>query len=468
VGAAGINFTESASFNQPGYLKIVICSSPENYSDVDYDADPVQPPECNDKDFAGKPGNFVKIAVFFNHGMLMPFISSIWPHLPLMATREMIVETYKNPRDFGESAAVVTATPAPTNTPAAPGPCSGISFSTDWTLTSEKASIWVNNSGVDRKLDRAVFDWGNYDAYALTQSVTELKWGDDPIFVGLDPNSTTNTGDELNRDFKSGETKIFTAIFQEEDGDLPDFFEPGDFGLGLYFTNGCELFKPTTHDSPPQPPTHESGPEGEIFFISEDYPSAYAHAEWSTNDDGSVTTRTTFSFDFVDNTYGENAVGWEDSKKGTHTFGELVGSDHVRLNFYNGNGELFFDAKVDYISSSGSGYGTLGVTDGDGKIYVGDESMVYNVRTSLSENFNTLDCELTVDSPSIEDPVECPDWDFNVWYEVTLSPDAFAEHGFAYPDLTFIHASPAKISSSTVLVYPGPKPMPTAETCFDC
>jgi hypothetical protein len=202
----------------------------------------------------------------------------------------------------------------------------------------------------------------------------------------------------------------------------------------------------------------------------------WAKVEWHTNADGTVTIKASFSKTFADNTYGANAIGWPSG----HTFNELVGSDHVRMRFTDMNGTVFFDGKIDYITASGGGYDTLGVTGGDGRIYLGSASDVTNVRTSIAENFNTLGCAFTTDSPATDEnytpPASCPGWDYTFWYEVTLDPSSFGPAGFGWPTIDVVHASPSKTGLNTEPVAPGPSPTPaisptptpTENICGDC
>src|SRR5262249_586692 len=88
-----------------------------------------------------------------------------------------------------------------------------------------------------------------------------------------------------------------------------------------------------------------------------------------------------------DNRYGTGATaatGWA----GGHKFSDLTGSDEAEFRFTDGKGNVVLDFQVDYISQatkavfpSGtvnypSGYGTLGVTGGDGKVITGSAANV--------------------------------------------------------------------------------------------
>jgi len=199
----------------------------------------------------------------------------------------------------------------------------------------------------------------------------------------------------------------------------------------------------------------------------------------------------TFSTNFNDNTYGPNKQ--TDWGAITHTFKKLTGSDHLRLDIKDADGITFFDAKIDYISkenepgTTNSGYTTGGVSFGDDKIYTGDASMISGVRTSLSENINTptssggcfdssnpnrygtvpseddndssppVDEDYDQQDPS--DPLYCLNWDFSVWFEITIDAAAIPVDGFGYPSVTSIHASPSKLTiGNTLQVQPGPDP----------
>jgi hypothetical protein len=213
----------------------------------------------------------------------------------------------------------------------------------------------------------------------------------------------------------------------------------------------------------PAPATAQGGGgSGEQCFEGSDHPEVTSRIQWTTTDAG-VVVRVTFSKNFVDNTYGANAIGWGD--KG-HKFNDLVGSDHVELTLKDGGNATKLQFKVDYISESddaASGYRTLGVTGGDGKMEAGDASDVLSARTSLDENFNVDGYVLTEDSPATDDNYtpdpQYPKWDFDVWYEVTVDPSAFGSAGFGGATMDSVHASPSK-SQSTEPVTPVPCEQP--------
>lgn len=173
--------------------------------------------------------------------------------------------------------------------------------------------------------------------------------------------------------------------------------------------------------------------------------------------------------DFVDNTYGANAVNWPSG----HTFGNLTGSDHAQFYGYDANDNLVLNFKLDYLTSKSgtpSGYDSLGVSGGDGGISVGSAANIQQWGTSLAYSLNNLgyctggNCavlgtNLTVDSPATDgfytpNPIY-PDWIFDVIYEVKINTAAFGAAGFGSMDIPYIHASPSKVGTNTIYAEPG-------------
>lgn len=192
-----------------------------------------------------------------------------------------------------------------------------------------------------------------------------------------------------------------------------------------------------------------------------------------------VHIRLTFHPWFVDNSYGVNAIGWDPvapvvagakprKGKGGHTFGDLVGSDHAEILFEDATGEVVMQFKLDYLSddpSAPSGYASLGVTDGEGEMILGDAAHVVRWMTSEDRNLNERGYgEYTVDSPATDDAytpnASTPEWDYRVVYEAWIALDAFGSAGFGGASIEFVHASPSKAESNTIEVTPGECPPP--------
>ncbi len=186
--------------------------------------------------------------------------------------------------------------------------------------------------------------------------------------------------------------------------------------------------------------------------------AAIKWTRWTYNEDNTITIRTTFSKEFVDNTYGENSIGW--GSKG-HTFSNLLGSDKLALALYDKSNSLKMQFYMDYFTASTSapsGYKCLGVTGGEGSMVVGNVSDIISVTTSLDKNFNEYGYVLPLSSPATDanytpNP-SYPNWDYDVWYEVTIKESAFGAVGFGKPDITYIHASPSKTGNNSEDVIP--------------
>ena len=197
---------------------------------------------------------------------------------------------------------------------------------------------------------------------------------------------------------------------------------------------------------------HKSTPENEQCYIGVSHHYVTATQTWTINTAvNQATIRTTFSKNFVDNTYGSNAINWPNG----HSFNNLVGSDKLQMALYDVNNVKRLEFKLDYISSSSSapsGYKTLGVSGGDGGMITGNASSIISVKTSLDENLNTFGYVLTSNSPatntSYAPNASYPNWIYDVWYEVTVDLNAFPA-GFGKPVITEIHASPSKTGSNT-------------------
>jgi len=194
-------------------------------------------------------------------------------------------------------------------------------------------------------------------------------------------------------------------------------------------------------------------PGGSACFQCTTFPDVNATSTWTNNGDGTLTIRTTISKNFVDNTYGTNAIGWPSG----HTFANLTGSDELTLALYDNAGVDQLEFQIDYLSSSAavaSGYQTLCVGGGDGKMVTGSATNIVGCDTSLDENFNTFGYVLTTNSPATDASYtpnpSFPNWIFDVWYQVTVKLAPFAAGGgFKEPVITNIHASPSKKGQNT-------------------
>ncbi|MCU0661301.1 MAG: hypothetical protein MUC50_03130 [Myxococcota bacterium] len=188
------------------------------------------------------------------------------------------------------------------------------------------------------------------------------------------------------------------------------------------------------------------------------------------NETERVHVRLTFDPRFVDNTYGATSIGWGESKKGTHAFKDLVGSDHAEFLFWDKAGKETMRFKLDYITEDAdtgathpSGYGSAGVDGGDGKWILGDQSAILGWATSLDRNLNGCGfAEYIVDSPATDaqytpNPAT-PEWDYRVVYELWVDAAAFGPSGFGAVTIEWVHASPSKTGENTLIVTQGDCP----------
>lgn len=260
---------------------------------------------------------------------------------------------------------------------------------------------------------------------------------------------------------------------------------------------GAEIPPSTGHDCVPTGisiANPGSGPaELRCFFDEADDDTLAATLERRleiVNDERWVHLRLTFNPAFVDNSYGETAIGWggdtDDTaepadpmppadgkkppkakkRKGGHTFKDLVGSDHAEFQLFNADGALSVQFKLDYIEptdSTPSGYASAGVTGGDGKMIVGEADWILGASSSLDRNLNGCGLgDYVVDSPATDDAYtpnpDAPAWDFRVVYEVWVAEQAFGNSGFGDARIEYVHASPSKEKDSTMVVVPGDCP----------
>ncbi len=163
-----------------------------------------------------------------------------------------------------------------------------------------------------------------------------------------------------------------------------------------------------------------------------------------------VTIKTTFSKNFVDNTYGNNTINWPVN----HPFSSLTGSDRLQLALFDANNNKKMEFNMDYLSPSSSvasGFKSLGVSGGEGGMILGTASDIISVKTSLDKNLNDYGYVLTNNSPNTDKTYKVnnnyPNWIYDVWYEVTVKLTAFP-NGFGEPSIVNVHASPSKTGSN--------------------
>jgi len=163
---------------------------------------------------------------------------------------------------------------------------------------------------------------------------------------------------------------------------------------------------------------------------------------------------------------GEALPGRQPGAGGSHTFRDLVGSDHAEIELLDAEGELVMEFWLDYLSASesaASGYAALGVSGGEGRISVGDPDWLLASTTSMDRNLNACGLSsFTTNSPETDaDYTPNPaasDWDYRVSYEAWISAKAFGAAGFGSALIELVHASPSKHDGNSLNVVPAPCP----------
>lgn len=295
----------------------------------------------------------------------------------------------------------------------------------------------------------------------------------------------------------------------------PSFPGAGTSGAGSSLIAGTQV---VSCDAPLPLPAGTFGPAPNAvasqtcFYTAADPVVPAATMEWiveSAPVGDLIHVRLTLNPDFVDNTYGDNAIGWPAKGMGkappagkmpmappakvmmpAHSFMDLVGSDHAEFKLTDARGLLALSFDADYISpdaSAPSGYATLGVAGGEGKMLHGSASDIAAVSTSLDRDLNAcglhgyLDNSPATDLNYTPNPA-APKWDYRVVYDVWVKRSAFGAAGFGAASVDFVHASPSKAGENTLTVEPGPccveidsptctpyTPPPPVQTCtVDC
>ena len=271
----------------------------------------------------------------------------------------------------------------------------------------------------------------------------------------------------------------------------PQFPGAGKSGAGSSLAAGTQV---VSCDAPLPLPAGTFGPAPNAvatetcFYTATDPVTPAATMEWiveSAPVGDLIHVRLTLNPDFVDNTYGTNAIGWPAKGKGkgmagpggmkptagpaqnmmqAHSFMDLVGSDHAEFKLTDAHGLLVLSFDADYISpdaSAPSGYATLGVAGGEGKMLHGSAHDIAAVSTSLDRDLNAcglhgyLDDSPATDTNYTPNPA-APKWDYRVVYDVWAKRSAFGAAGFGAASVDFVHASPSKASTDTLVVEPGP------------
>ncbi len=195
--------------------------------------------------------------------------------------------------------------------------------------------------------------------------------------------------------------------------------------------------------------------------------------------------------DFVDNTYGDNAVGWGSHG---HTFKDLLNSDslggdgtNAAMSFDTAGGNTL-DIVIDYLAKGQSdpivyksaGAGDAGFSQDDGEVISGDATVIKEIATSMEYNIaqfvSQADIDATADNhanPGVgllkDSPVVASiddagnyvvdiaaspglaNWIFEVGYEIQFEAGTFgdgwtsATEALSFVSLGDSHVSPSKV-----------------------
>jgi hypothetical protein len=156
-------------------------------------------------EYPGKPGERVVVVTEFNHQLIMPILSSLWPQLRLTSMREAIVETYYVPPPVGTAPAFLSPTPKPTNTP---GPthtsATGATSTPTMTIDDPRCDlIWIsgmtgNEAGRYIKFEIRAYDWEDWPQIVNYHAVVDQVevWQDEEAGPWVIDGFTWETWDE--------------------------------------------------------------------------------------------------------------------------------------------------------------------------------------------------------------------------------------------------------------------------------
>jgi hypothetical protein len=157
--------------NEPKYFKVTVCDpdnmlTPSTTFGIHQCLGGVEDP--------GDPGDIVSIVLEFNHPLILPGLSSVWPQLRLTARSDATVETFRITSSSGNPPTVVAPPPPVTNTPPAsitpvptePQPdCSKINF-TYWKWYPTRFYVLLRDSNLqDGYISKITVSWPDDDDY---------------------------------------------------------------------------------------------------------------------------------------------------------------------------------------------------------------------------------------------------------------------------------------------------------------
>jgi hypothetical protein len=222
-----------ADEDEVSYFNVIVCD-PENlvapastFGSYSCESDVV--PSGEDP---GQPGQPVVVIVEFNHPLLTPLLTSVWPQLRLNAKRQAKVETYRIPLPIGTAPAYNSPTPKPTNTPnptnTPPGPaepprCDALYYWLVGSPSQNKVTLKFVGYPTDERPPGAIYRMTITQVY-LSQST------EDPL-----PVLNSYTWETWN---EAGDSSTRTDAIGERDGYI--IFNPSpSYDVGHCYPNGC-------------------------------------------------------------------------------------------------------------------------------------------------------------------------------------------------------------------------------------
>ena len=286
AGAVAILRNQSSISSEPGYFKVNVCSS-EKYIHPD-SANPFG--YCDPDEDPGEPGEFVSVTVDFNHPLITPMLTAVWPQLKLTARREAIVEEFRTSRVVNPPEGLptlkptntytvsptftstitptptltptVTHTPTPTPTPS----CSGLSI-TRIRIRGDDVEVDVRNDNhATAYLINSYLEW---EELSSDMEVDHFKFNGQQYYNGNDNSSPTSSfapsipllgdgnSDRWAADFRNEPFEpIWGTYFVELTFDFPD----GPTCVVSASLTAPQLPSPTPKPTKIPPPTKTPGP----------------------------------------------------------------------------------------------------------------------------------------------------------------------------------------------------------------
>ena len=216
IGAVAILKNSSVTtVGDPGYFKVEVCSSKAGVALLPPDPDIPTAATCVPGEDPRGPGDRVVVSIDFDHPLITPMISSLWPNLHLNAKREGIVEQFRTARVIGLPATAAGPSPTPTSTvtpsltptpsttptpsntptPTATPDCNDIFFQNLYISGDDIRGNVKNNNDATAYLATTHFEWEELDS---NMRVDWFRYGGSQYYNGNDySSSTTVSGTNL-------------------------------------------------------------------------------------------------------------------------------------------------------------------------------------------------------------------------------------------------------------------------------